>query len=81
MTCKHCKGIVHALLYCPEVALFWQKVRHFIHFNYNIDLTIDEKMLLTGYSIENENMIVLNALLIFAQCTTYRVYTFHVITN
>ena len=48
MTCKHCKGIetvVHALLYCPEVALFWQKVRHFINFNYNIDLTIDEKML------------------------------------
>ena len=77
MTCNHCKGIetvFHALLHCPEVYSFWQRVRDVIFTQINVNIPIDEKMLFSGCDVENEDMIILNLILIFAQYTIYRVY-------
>ena len=76
LSCSHCKGFetsVHALLQCPEVSLFWQKVTHVISLFYDVNITVDERILLTGYDIQNKEMIIPNMILVFAQYTIYRV--------
>ena len=76
MSCTHCKGIetiAHALLYCPEVNLFWKNVKFFICTQFKVNMTIDEKLLFTGFEIEDKDMIIPNIILTFAQYTIYRV--------
>ena len=80
MTCSHCNGIEtvdHALLHCPEVDLFWKKVRYFIFNKFNINTTINKKLLITGYKIEDKNLTIPNIILNFAQYTIYRVNMLH----
>ena len=77
MTCNHCKQIEtldHVLLHCPQVDLFWQKLSYFIKSQFNVNIQINEKTLLIGHDVENENMAFLNVILVFAQYTIYRVY-------
>ena len=77
MTCNHCKDIetiMHVLLHCPQVNLFWQKLSYFIGSQLNENIEIDEKVLLLGYDIENKDLTLLNVILIFAQFTIYRLY-------
>ena len=76
LSCSHCEGFetsVHALLQCPEVSLFWQKVTHVISLFYDVNITVDERILLTGYDIQNKELIIPNIILVFAQYTIYRV--------
>lgn len=76
MSCTHCKGIetvTHALLDCPEVNSFWNKVKFFIFIKFNVNVTIDEKMLFTGYKIDDKDISIPNIILTFAQYTIYRV--------
>ena len=77
MICNYCKEnetTMHVLLHCPHVHLFWQKLNYFIGAKFKKDIKTDEKMLLLGYDIDNNDSILVNVILVYAQFTIYNLY-------
>ena len=72
--CNDVETINHVLLFCPEVKSYWKKVMDIIYFLFNIDISMDEKILLIGYDVNNQNLILLNFMLVVAQYTIYQLY-------
>ena len=77
MVCRQCnelETILHVLLYCPDIKLYWKKITGMIYSLFHIDIVVDEKIILTGYDVCDKNFLLPNLMLIFAQYTIYRMY-------
>ena len=77
MICKKCnevESIWHVLLHCPDTKLYWEKISNFICAYFHIDITVNERMILTGIDVRDKSLMLLNLILVLAQYTIFRLY-------
>ena len=73
-SCGQVDSTFHFMLYCKDVTLFWKIICNLIFNLFQIEITIDPKIIVIGKDIGNKKYSLLNVILNYAQYSIYKCY-------
>ena len=77
IVCKYCnkpESLLHILLKCCQVIVFWKRIHSLVLNLFKHDISIDEQLIVIGINTDDSEFMLINVLIIYAQYAIYKIY-------